>query len=107
MRYEHSPRRPLLLSLSLSPAWGFPTERAPVFRGTQATDREVIEDMTHETNNDATAALHALLDGAEGCGPAARSARLANDDELADFLCKAQDEIVDEARRLLAQRVAE
>ena len=42
--------------------------------------------MTHETNNDATAALHALLDGAEGCGPAARSARRANDDELADFL---------------------
>ena len=63
--------------------------------------------MTHETNNDATVALHALLDGAEGCGPAARSARLANDDELADFLCKAQDEIVDEARRLLAQRVAQ
>ena len=47
--------------------------------------------MTHETHHDATAALHALLDGAEGCGPAARSARLANDDELADFLCKAQD----------------
>ena len=63
--------------------------------------------MTHETNHDATRALHALLDGAEGCGPAARSARLAQDDELADFLCEAQDEIVGEARRLLAQRVAE
>ena len=63
--------------------------------------------MAHETNNDTTAALHALLDGAEGCGPAARSARLAQDDELADFLCGAQDEILGEARRLLAQRAAE
>ena len=63
--------------------------------------------MAHETNNDATRALHALLDGAEGCGPAARAARLAHDDELADFLCGVQDEIVGEARRLLAQRAAE
>ena len=36
--------------------------------------------MTHETNNDAQAALYALLDGAEGCGPAAKGARLADDD---------------------------
>ena len=43
----------------------------------------------------------------EGCGPATRSARLAHDDELADFLCGAQDEIVGEARQLLAQRAAE
>ncbi|CAA9443845.1 MAG: hypothetical protein AVDCRST_MAG01-01-3894, partial [uncultured Rubrobacteraceae bacterium] len=48
----------------------------------------------------------ALLDGAEGCGPAARAARLAQDDELADFLCGVQDEIIGEARRLLAQRTA-
>ena len=68
---------------------------------------EVMEDMAHETNNEARAALHALLDGAEGCGPATRSARLAHDDELADFLCGAQDEIVGEARQLLAQRAAE
>ena len=67
----------------------------------------MIETIAHETNHDARAALHALLDGAEGCGPAARSARLADDDELADFLCKAQEEIVGEARRLLAQRAAE
>ena len=60
--------------------------------------------MTHETNHDATAALHALLDGAGGCGPAARSAQ---DDELADFLCRAEEEIVGKARRLLAQRAAE
>jgi len=63
--------------------------------------------MTHDTNNDARAALHALLDGAEGCGLAARSARLAQDDELADFLCGVREEIVGEARRLLAQRAAE
>ena len=63
--------------------------------------------MTHGTNNDATRALHALLDGAEGCGPAARAARLAQDDELADFLCGVQDDIVGEARKLLAQRAAE
>jgi hypothetical protein len=68
---------------------------------------EVIEDMTQETDNDAQAALHALLAGAEGCGPGARSARLAQDDELADFLCKAQAEIAPEAKRSLAQRVAE
>ncbi|CAA9392310.1 MAG: hypothetical protein AVDCRST_MAG03-693 [uncultured Rubrobacteraceae bacterium] len=63
--------------------------------------------MTHGTNNDATRALHALLDGADGCGPAARAARLAQDDELADFLCGVQDDIVGEARKLLAQRAAE
>jgi hypothetical protein len=40
-------------------------------------------------------------------GPAARSARLTRDDELADFLCGAHEGIVGEARRLLAQRVAE
>jgi hypothetical protein len=43
---------------------------------------------------------------AEGCGPAARSARLAHDDELADFLRKVQ-EIVEQAEVLLEQRVAE
>jgi hypothetical protein len=67
----------------------------------------MIEDMKHETHNDAQVALHALLAGAEGCGPGARSARLAQDDELADFLCKTQDDIAPEAKRLLAQRVAE
>jgi hypothetical protein len=58
-------------------------------------------------NDDPQAALYALLAGAEGCGPAARIARQAQDDELADFLCKVQDEVVEEAGRLLAQRVAE
>jgi hypothetical protein len=65
--------------------------------------------MTHEdARNEAQTALYVLLlAGAEGCGPAARSARLAQDDELADFLCGAHEEIVGEAKRLLAQRTAE
>ena len=75
----------------------------PPFALRKRTDREVIEAMTH----DARTALYDLLAGAEGCGPAARAARRAQDDELADFLCRAQDEIVGEAQRLLAQRAAE
>jgi hypothetical protein len=47
------------------------------------------------------------LQGPRGAGPAARSARLAQDDELADFLCGAHEEIVGEAKRLLVQRTAE
>ena len=91
----------------MPPLRGSPPRGAPDFQETQATDREVMEDMAHETNNEAQAALHALLDRAEGCGPAARAARLAQDDDLADFLCGIQDEIAGEARRLLAQRAAE
>ena len=79
----------------------------PPFALRKRTDREVIEAMTHDTTHDARTALYDLLAGAEGCGPAARAARRAQDDELADFLCKAQDEIVGEAKRLLAQRAAE
>jgi hypothetical protein len=67
----------------------------------------VIETMTRGDQNDARKALHDLLAGAEGCGPAAGAARRAQDDELADFLSGIQDEIVGEARRLLAQRAAE
>jgi hypothetical protein len=66
--------------------------------------------MTHNgelRRNDAYAALYALLAGSEGCGTAARSARLAADGELADFLCRVQEEIVGEAERLLGERVAE
>lgn len=83
----------------------------------ELSDREVIETMTHReldqrngTSNEVYdkphATLYALLAGAEGCGPAARSARLAQDDELADFLCRVQVEIVEEAEGLLAERVA-
>jgi hypothetical protein len=68
---------------------------------------EVIEAMPYEARHDAQKALYALLGGAEGCGPAARSARLAQDNELADFLCRVEEEVVEEAKRLLAQRVAE
>ena len=63
--------------------------------------------MQHDVHDESQRALYTLLAGAKGCGPAARSARLAQDDELADFLCRVQDEIVGEAERLLAQRVAE
>jgi hypothetical protein len=63
--------------------------------------------MRHDTQNESRRALHALLAGAEGGGPAARSARLALDDELAEFLCRVQGEIVGEAERLLAERAAE
>ena len=68
---------------------------------------EVTEEMAHEARNDAQQALYALLAGAEGCGPAARNARLAQDIELADFLSRVHEEVVEEAKRLLAQRVAE
>ena len=71
------------------------------------TDREVIENMQHYTRNEPQRALYALLSGAEGCGPAARSARLSHDNELADFLCRVQEEIVGEAKRHLERRVAE
>jgi hypothetical protein len=67
----------------------------------------VIETMNQDARNEPQRVLYALLAGAEGCGPAARSARLAHDDELADFLCGVQDEIVGEAERLLKERVAE
>ena len=63
--------------------------------------------MQHDARNEPQRALYALLAGAEGCGPAARSARLAHDNELADFLCRVQQEIVGEAKRLLQRRVAE
>jgi hypothetical protein len=67
----------------------------------------VIEVMSHEARHDPQKALYGLLAAAEGCRPAARSARLAQDNELADFLCKVEEEVVEEAKRLLAQRVAE
>ncbi len=83
-----------------------PIAYTPPFVQRKRPDREVIEAMTHETHDPRTA-LYALLAGAEGCGTAARSARLAQDDELADFLCGVQDEVLGEAKRLLAQRAAE
>ena len=56
---------------------------------------------------EAHTALYALLAGAEDCGPSARTARLAQGDELADFLLRVQGEVAEEAGRLLAERVAE
>ena len=64
--------------------------------------------MAHQARNDVHhEALYALLAGAEGCANVARNARLVQDDELADFLSRVHVEVVEEAKRLLAQRVAE
>ena len=79
----------------------------PPFALRKRTDREVIEAMTHHETHDPRTALYDLLAGAEGCGSAARVARRAQDDELADFLRRAEEEVAGEARRLLAQRAAE
>jgi hypothetical protein len=64
--------------------------------------------MNHKARYDANyEALYDLITGAEGCASGARSATLAQDNELADFLVRVQEEVVEEAKRLLAQRVAE
>jgi hypothetical protein len=77
---------------ALTPPFPFPTITPMDGHRASLNDSdpiEVIEAMTHDARNDAQKALYALLAGAEGCcGPAARNARLAHDDELADFLCK-------------------
>ena len=63
--------------------------------------------MSREARHDTQEALYSLIAGAQGCGIAARNARLAQDNELADFLSRVHEEVVEEAKRLLAQRVAE
>ncbi len=64
-------------------------------------------DTSYATRDDPRRALYVLLAGAEGGGPTARAARQADDEELARFLCKVQDEVVEEARRLLTRRMAD
>jgi len=69
---------------------------------------EVKKAMNQEARHDARyGVLYGLITGAEGYATAAKSAALVHDDELADFLCRVQEEVVEEAKRLLAQRVAE
>jgi hypothetical protein len=68
---------------------------------------EVSEAMAHQARHDTQEALYSLIAGAEGCGSAAKSARLVQDNELADFLSSVHEEVLEEAKRLLAQRVAE
>jgi hypothetical protein len=75
--------------------------------GRESDLMEVSKAMSHEARHDTQEALYSLIAGAEGCGSAARSARFAQDNELADFLSRVQQEVVEEAKRLLAQRVAE
>jgi hypothetical protein len=74
----------------------------------ESDPREVNEAMNQEISHDAHyEALYGLIAGTEGLATAARSAELAQDDELADFLLRVQEEVAEEAKRLLAQRVAE
>ena len=96
-------RRPILLSLP--PHGGHPNRGAGLRNG-KRSDRDDREHGARSSQRRA-GGLHALLAGAEGCGPDASSARVAQDDELADFLRRARDEIAPEAKRLLVQRVAE
>src|SRR5215213_10972868 len=77
-----------------------PRTGAPDFGNDERFDREAIETVMYDGEhgrNEAHAAPYALLAGAEGCGTGARSARLAADDKLADFLCRTREELVEEA----------
>ena len=95
-----------------TPPFPFPKRGHPrEGRRALASDPEVIEtdperSRTAQRRRRQAGALRPAR-GAQGCGPAARSARLAQDEELADFLCRVQEEIVEEAERLLEGRVAE
>ena len=62
---------------------------------------------TYDLSNDPRRVLYVLLAGAEGSGPAARAAQQAQDNELADFLRGAQEEVVESAEEALAQRKVE
>jgi hypothetical protein len=75
--------------------------------GRESDPMEVAKAMPRQARHDTQEALYSLITGAEGCGSAARSARLDQDNELADFLFRVQEEVLEEAKRLLAQRVAE
>jgi hypothetical protein len=96
-------RRPILLSLP--PHGGHPNRGAGLRNG-KRSDRG---DREHDARSSQRRAGGAPRPSsrAEGCGPGASSASAAQDDELADFLRRARDEIAPEAKRLLAQRVAE
>jgi hypothetical protein len=75
--------------------------------GRESDPMEVSKAMAREARQDTQEALYSLIAGTQGCGSAARSARFAQDNELADFLSRVHEEVVEEAKRLLAQRVAE
>jgi hypothetical protein len=75
--------------------------------GRKSDPMEVAKAMPPEARHDTHQALYSLITGAEGCASAARSARLAQDNELAEFLFRVHEEVLEEAKRLLAQRVAE
>ncbi len=63
--------------------------------------------MAHETNHDAQAALHALLEGGRGLWPAGVEGRRASPGRrVGEPSVRGQDEIVEEARKRLARRAA-
>ena len=62
---------------------------------------------TNGSSEDARRALHILMAGAEGGGPSARAAQHAQDEELAEFFRKVQEEVLEVAAERLAQREAQ
>jgi hypothetical protein len=59
-----------------------------------------------ETDRNPRVALYRLLESIEACEEPAKAAEEAQDQELAQFLRRVQNEIEGDARRLLAQRLA-
>jgi hypothetical protein len=86
------------------PRGGTGLQKLPASRSRSYRSHTYDGELQH---NDAHAALYAPLDSAEVRVMAARNARIAADDEFADFLCELQEEVVGEAERLLQTRVAE
>ena len=64
-------------------------------------------DTTYDIRDDPRSVLYVLLAGAQGGGPTARAARQAQDEKLAEFFPKVQEEVVEVARERLAKREAE
>ena len=68
---------------------------------------EVTMDTIYDIRDDPRSVLYILLAGAQGGGPTARAARQAQDEKLAEFFPKVQEEVVEVASERLAQSEAE
>jgi hypothetical protein len=66
----------------------------------------VTMDTTYDIRNDPRRVLYILLAGAEGGGPTARAAQQAQDEEIAEFFRKVQEEVIEVSRERLAGREA-
>ncbi len=64
-------------------------------------------DATCDIRVDPRRTLYILMAGAEDGGPSARAARQAQDEKLARFLLKVQEEVIEVAKERLAHREAE